>query len=205
MPKSPGRVVRYLLVATYYFTKWVKAKLLVHIITQDVNKFIWEDVICRFGIPHTIISTVIYDKAKQFVVEVIHILCNDFSINHNFSAPYHPQAKCQAGATNKAFLDPLKNSWILLSGIGSNNSRQCYRHIEQHQTLNLIITFSSCFWSRGYFAVRNHGCYHRTICVEEGSNDQALLQSKALLDENGLEAIKHILKYQEDIKKCYDK
>ena len=53
---------RFLLVATDYFTKWVEAKALSTISAQVVRRFLWEDIICRFGLPHTIVS----DNGKQF-------------------------------------------------------------------------------------------------------------------------------------------
>lgn len=48
--------VRYALVAVDYFTKWTEAEA-ISIINQDhVMKFIWRNLICRFELPHAIIS-----------------------------------------------------------------------------------------------------------------------------------------------------
>lgn len=54
LSKAPGNKM-YLLVATDYFTKGVEALLLVHIMIGDIRKFLWEDLICMFSIPHTIV------------------------------------------------------------------------------------------------------------------------------------------------------
>ncbi|XP_076891437.1 uncharacterized protein LOC143542837 [Bidens hawaiensis] len=60
----PERSVKakFLVVAIDYFSKWVEAKPLVTITGQQVKKFAWENIVCRFGIPHTIMS----DNGKQF-------------------------------------------------------------------------------------------------------------------------------------------
>ena len=95
---------RYLLVATDYFTKWVEAKALVCISAESVRKFLWEHIICRFGIPHSIIS----DNGAKFTAASIAALCTSYGLKHHFSAPYHPEGNGQAEATNKTLLGTLK-------------------------------------------------------------------------------------------------
>ena len=47
---------KFLLVATDYFSKWVEAEAYASIKDKDVIKFVWKNIICRFGIPQTIIA-----------------------------------------------------------------------------------------------------------------------------------------------------
>ena len=47
---------KFLLVAKDYFSKWVEAEAYASIKDKDVTKFVWENIVCRFGIPHTIIA-----------------------------------------------------------------------------------------------------------------------------------------------------
>ena len=47
---------KYLLVGTDYFTKWVETEPLANIRDIYVKRFIWKNIITRFGIPHTLIS-----------------------------------------------------------------------------------------------------------------------------------------------------
>ena len=47
---------RYLLVGIDYFTKWVEAESLVNIRDVDAKKFIWKNIVTKFGVPHTLIS-----------------------------------------------------------------------------------------------------------------------------------------------------
>jgi hypothetical protein len=46
----------FLIVATNYFTKWVEAKPLSNIWDIDAKRFLWKNVVTRFGIPWAMIS-----------------------------------------------------------------------------------------------------------------------------------------------------
>ncbi|KAL0463137.1 UNVERIFIED_CONTAM: hypothetical protein Slati_0201300 [Sesamum latifolium] len=53
---------KFLLVAIDYFTKWVEAEPLARITDWEVMKFIWKNIICRFGLSRELIS----DNNRQF-------------------------------------------------------------------------------------------------------------------------------------------
>jgi hypothetical protein len=50
LPRAPENK-RFLIVATDYFTKWVKAEPLSNIRDVDTKRFLWKNVITCFGIP----------------------------------------------------------------------------------------------------------------------------------------------------------
>ena len=50
------RQTKFLLVIIDYFTKWVEAEALATITETKVQNFIWKNIVCRFGIPRTIVS-----------------------------------------------------------------------------------------------------------------------------------------------------
>ncbi|GJV07426.1 reverse transcriptase domain-containing protein [Tanacetum coccineum] len=60
-PETQGKV-KFLIVAIDYFTKWVEAKPVATITGGQVKKFVWDNIVCRFGLPGEIIS----DNRKQF-------------------------------------------------------------------------------------------------------------------------------------------
>ena len=47
---------RHLIVATDYYTKWVEAVSTAKIQEKDVRNFIWQHIITRFGVPHTLVT-----------------------------------------------------------------------------------------------------------------------------------------------------
>ncbi|GKB86576.1 reverse transcriptase domain-containing protein [Tanacetum coccineum] len=57
----PGKV-KFLIVAMDYFTKWIEAKAVETITGNQVKKFLWDNIVCHFGLLGEIIS----DNGKQF-------------------------------------------------------------------------------------------------------------------------------------------
>ncbi|GKB80141.1 reverse transcriptase domain-containing protein, partial [Tanacetum coccineum] len=60
-PEGPKKV-KFLIVAIDYFTKWIEAKPVATITGSQIKKFMWDNIVCRFGLPGEIIS----DNGKQF-------------------------------------------------------------------------------------------------------------------------------------------
>ena len=79
---------RYIVVAIDYFSRWPEARPLTHANARQVAKFIYEEIICRFGASKVLQS----DKGTYFVNEVIQELTDKFQIWHSLSSPYHPQS-----------------------------------------------------------------------------------------------------------------
>ncbi|KAM2163409.1 hypothetical protein ACFX1Q_041099 [Malus domestica] len=48
--------VHYAIVAVDYFTKWAEVELLATINEAKIENFIWKNILCRFGIPNTIVT-----------------------------------------------------------------------------------------------------------------------------------------------------
>nr|GFC07064.1 reverse transcriptase domain-containing protein [Tanacetum cinerariifolium] len=51
----PGKV-KFLIVAMDYFIKWIEAKAVVTITGNQVKIFVWDNIVCRFGLPGEIVS-----------------------------------------------------------------------------------------------------------------------------------------------------
>ncbi|XP_077242608.1 uncharacterized protein LOC143883137 [Tasmannia lanceolata] len=86
----------YILVAIDYFTKWIEAKSYASISSASVAKFIGANIICRYGVPHKLIS----DNGSHFKKEVAS-LCQEFKIKHHKSYLYRPQTNGAVEAANK--------------------------------------------------------------------------------------------------------
>nr|XP_043611701.1 uncharacterized protein LOC122583350 [Erigeron canadensis] len=100
---APGRV-KFLVVAVDYFTKWIEAKPLVTISGKQMEKFVWEQVVTRFGIPQVIIS----DNGKQFSQGIFPQFCKNLEIQQRFTSVAHPQANGQVEAMNKQIVHGIK-------------------------------------------------------------------------------------------------
>jgi hypothetical protein len=98
-----GRKNKYIVVAMDYFTKWPEARALSNATAENVAKFIYEDIICRHGVPKILLS----DQGSHFKNKVIDELCNKFQIKHRFSSPYHPQTNGLVERFNKTLCTTL--------------------------------------------------------------------------------------------------
>ncbi|MCO5598130.1 hypothetical protein L7F22_052222 [Adiantum nelumboides] len=95
---------KYILVATDYCTKWVEAVTLKDNKAQSVAKFLYHNIMTRFGCSAELVS----DRGKHFLNEVIFELTKTHMIKHKKSTAYHPQANGQAESTNKTLIKILK-------------------------------------------------------------------------------------------------
>jgi hypothetical protein len=54
LPRGKGSV-RFVVVVVDYFPKWVEVEALVNITAKSIERFLWKNVVCRYGIPHAFI------------------------------------------------------------------------------------------------------------------------------------------------------
>nr|GEU41622.1 reverse transcriptase domain-containing protein [Tanacetum cinerariifolium] len=87
--------VKFLIVAMDYFTKWIEAKAVATITGGQVKKFVWDNIVCRFGIPGEIIS----DNGKQFADNPFKDWCDKLNITQRFASVKHPQSNGLAHRT----------------------------------------------------------------------------------------------------------
>jgi len=87
-PFSPGKgQCKFLLVGIDYFTKWIEVEPLTTITTQNVQNFLWKNIVCRFGIPHVIFT----DNDRQFIDRGLVEFYEKLIIKHITNLVEHPQ------------------------------------------------------------------------------------------------------------------
>ncbi|GJS20291.1 reverse transcriptase domain-containing protein [Tanacetum coccineum] len=113
-PEGPGKV-KFLIVAMDYFTKWIEAKPVATITGNQIKKFVWDNIVCRFGLPGEIIS----DNGKQFRDDPFKDWCEKLCINQHFASVKHPQtnglverANRSLGEGIKARLEARSKNWM---------------------------------------------------------------------------------------------
>ncbi|GJX89956.1 reverse transcriptase domain-containing protein [Tanacetum coccineum] len=113
-PEGPGKV-KFLIVAMDYFTKWIEAKAVATISGTQVKKFVWNDIVCRFGLPGEIIS----HNGKQFNGDPFKDWCVKLNIVQRFASVKHPRSSGLMERENrslgegiKARLGENKKNWL---------------------------------------------------------------------------------------------
>ena len=82
---------------------------------MDAIKFVWKNIVTRFGVPRALIS----DSDLQFDSKAFKRYCYDLGIINRYSTPAYPQGNGQTEAINKVIvsglkkrLDDAKGKWV---------------------------------------------------------------------------------------------
>ncbi|XP_075079756.1 uncharacterized protein LOC142165002 [Nicotiana tabacum] len=87
-----------------YFSKWVEAQAFVKVREKEVIDFIWDHIMCQFGIP----TKIVCNNGKQFIGSKVSKFFEDHKIKKILSPPHYPSGNGQAKSTNKTILQNLK-------------------------------------------------------------------------------------------------
>ncbi|RVW64549.1 hypothetical protein CK203_040370 [Vitis vinifera] len=128
MKKDAAAYVKNVINVKDYFSKWVEAEAYASIKDKDVTKFVWKNIVCRFGIPQTIIA----DNGPQFDSIAFRNFCSELNIRNSYSTPRYPQSNGQAEATNKTLITALKKRLEQAKGKWVRSYPASYGPIEPH-------------------------------------------------------------------------
>lgn len=81
LPQGKYRM-KFAIVAIDYYTKWVEAEPLSKITEAKTTNFVWKNIICRFGVSHSLVL----DNGTQFDSAGLRKLCLNLGIWKHFSS-----------------------------------------------------------------------------------------------------------------------
>jgi ribonuclease HI len=87
LPPAQGNL-KYVVVAVEYFSKWIEAKPLATITSVTVQKFFWQNIVCRFGVP----KTITVDNGTQFHAEAFKEFYEQIGTKIHFASVRHPKS-----------------------------------------------------------------------------------------------------------------
>lgn len=102
LPKAPGGFT-HMFVTIDKFTKWIEAQTLTKITSAQAASF-FQDILCRFGVPNTIIT----DNDTQFTGKKFPHFCDEYNIEVAWAAVDHPCTNGQVEHANCLILQGLK-------------------------------------------------------------------------------------------------
>ncbi|GKC49445.1 reverse transcriptase domain-containing protein [Tanacetum coccineum] len=177
-PLSEGpRRVKYLIVATDYFTKWMEAKPLATITGKQVVNFTCDNIVCRSGIPATIIT----NNGTQFGNGAVE-------------------------RANRSLLRGIKTR-LENGGLAwaEEVSNVLWAHRTIKITRNGETPFSLTYGTEAVIPTEIGMPTHRTSSVNEKTNDQELRLNLDLLEEQREIAAIREARYKQQVKKYYNK
>ncbi|GKC95734.1 reverse transcriptase domain-containing protein [Tanacetum coccineum] len=199
-PEGPGKV-KFLIVAIDYFTKWIEAKPVATITGNQIKKFVWENIVCRFGLPGEIIS----DNGKQFQDNPFKDWCEKLCIRQHFASVKHPQtnglverANRSLGEGIKARLDARSKNWM------EELSHVLWAHRTMIKSSNGDTPFSLTYGTEAVIPAEIGMPTLRTAEVDLVQNNEALEINLDLLEEKREQAAIREAKSKAKIEKYYN-
>nr|XP_009785655.1 PREDICTED: uncharacterized protein LOC104233891 [Nicotiana sylvestris] len=181
--------VRFLLVLTDYFTKWVEAGAFKHVREKEIRDFIWRNIICRFGVTKKIVC----DNGPQFIGAQIAKFFQSWRIKRITSTPYHPVGNGQAESTNKVIINNLKKR---LEESKVNWSEVLPEELWAYQTTTKMSTgetpFSLVYGAEALIPVEIGEPSTRYTQATEESNEEEMRVNLDLLEERRENALKRM-------------
>jgi hypothetical protein len=201
LPRAPGNK-RFFIVATDYFTKWVEAEPLSNIRDIDAKRFLWKNIITRFGIPLAAIS----DNGTQFESRLFKGFCSDLNIKNFFSSPGYPQSNGQAEVSNKIILNGIKKKleeakrkWV------EELSSVLWTHRTMVRKSTSETPFALAYGVEAVIPLEVSIPTTRTTDFEVKTNEDNLRKNLDLLEEKRDLAIIRLASYQQQIKREHNK
>nr|GEY52750.1 reverse transcriptase domain-containing protein [Tanacetum cinerariifolium] len=177
--EGPGKV-NFFIVAMDYFTKWIEAKAVETITSGQVKKFVWGNIVCRFGIPGEIIS----DNGKQFADNPFKDRCDKLNITQRFASVKHPQSNGLVERANRSLEEGIKARL----GEGNKNWVEELPHVLwAHRTMikpsHGDTPFSLTYETEAVIPAEIRMPTYRTTAVDAVNNDEELRLNLDLLEE----------------------
>nr|GFA48608.1 reverse transcriptase domain-containing protein [Tanacetum cinerariifolium] len=175
----PGKV-KFLIVAMDYFTKWIEAKAVATITGRQVKKFVWDNIVCRFGIPGEIIS----DNGKQFADNPFKDWCDKLNITQRFASVKHLWSNGLVERANRSLGEGIKARL----GEGNKNWVEELPHVLwAHRTMikssHGDTPFSLTYGTEAVIPAEIGMPTYRTTSVDVVNNDEELRLNLDLLEE----------------------
>ena len=190
-----------MLVGTDYFTKWIKVEPLANIRDVDAKKFVWKNIITRFGVLHSLIS----DNGLQFNSKSFILYCSELGITNRYSTLAYSQGNGQADAINKVIvngikkrLDDAKGKWVEeLPHVLWTYKTMPRRSIGE-------TPFSMTYGAEVVISLETSFPMLKTSSFSPNSNDNLLERGLDLVEEKRENAMVQLAYYQHKLKQGYD-
>lgn len=206
MPVAQGNL-KYAVVAVEYFSKWIEAKPLTTITSATIQRFFWQNIVCRFGVPRAL--TV--DNGTQFDSEAFRNFCSQIGTKLHFASVRHPESNGAVERANgiilygisKGLVGLPKGKWV------EEMTKVTWCHNTSVSRATGFTPFKLLFGEEAMTPEElNHSSFRASRPEAQGASevkdyDEAV--AKDTVEEIRLKAVDNIRKYQDETRKWRDR
>nr|GEW13089.1 reverse transcriptase domain-containing protein [Tanacetum cinerariifolium] len=152
-------------------SKLIEAKPLARITEKVVKRFVWENIMCRFGLPQIIVM----DNGTQFFNDPFKGWCESLNIKQMNTAVAHPQANGLVERDNKSLMEGIKArlgtewaDWV------DELPNVLWAHHTSLKQSNDETPFSLTYGSEAVIPTEIGMPTHRTMMIREDKNEDEL-------------------------------
>jgi hypothetical protein len=192
--------LKYVVVAVEYFSKWIEAKPLATITSATVQKFFWQNIVCRFGVP----KAITIDNGTQFDDETFKAFCDQIGTKIHFASVRHPESNGLVERANgiiitrimKSIFNQSKGKWL------DKLIKVVWNHNTDVSRSTRFTPFKLLFGGEAITPKEARTGSIRTLASVEDDEDCKI--TKDTIEGTRLQAIDHINKYQAETVKWRD-
>jgi transposase InsO family protein len=200
LPPAQGNL-KYVVVAVEYFSMWIEAKPLATITSVTVQKFFWQNIVCRFGVP----KAITVDNGTQFDVEAFKDFCDRISTKIHFASVRHPESNGLVERANGIIMTGIMK--LIFNQPKGKRPDELIKVVWSHNTTVSRSTgftpFKLLFGDEAITPEEAKTGSIRTIASNEDEADYQV--TKDTIEGTRLQAIEHINKYQAETIKWHDR
>lgn len=201
LPEAPGKV-KYVIVAIDYFTKWMEAKPLAKTTGKEVIKFVWDNIVCRFGLPHIIVT----DNGNNFIHDPFKRWCEKLNIKQINTAVAHPQANGLVERANKSLMHGFKTRLgRSKSGWVDELPNVLWAHRTSLKISNGETPFSLTYGSEAVIPAEIGMPTFRTMMMTEDGSEEERHLNLYLLEERRDSAAVEEARYKKKVEQYYNR
>ncbi|XP_019157296.1 PREDICTED: uncharacterized protein LOC109153863 [Ipomoea nil] len=199
-PQLSGRR-KFIIVAIDYFSKWVEAEPLATITSQQCARFIWRNLVSRFGVPVQIVT----DNGRQFEGQHFKNFLATIDTKSIRSSVAYPQGNGQVENANRTILEGLNKK---LHSAGRSWANELPFVLWTYRTTPREATgetpFTLVYGAEARLPVEAWIASPRESGYVEGENDAARSLDLDCIEERRDLAARRIADYQKRIKAARD-
>jgi hypothetical protein len=191
LPPALGNL-KYVVVAVEYFSKWIEENPLAIITSATVQKFFWQNIVCRFGVP----KAITVDNETQFDAETFKTFCTQIGTKIHFASVRHPESNGLVERANGIIITGIMKS--IFNQPRGKWPDELIKEVWNHTTVVSRSTgftpFKLLFGDEAITPEKARMGSIRILASIEDESDYQI--TKDTIEGTGLQAIEHINKYQ---------